>query len=307
MESGLRKQRDNLQIQLDKAAQREAMLEARLGELEEKLLLEDSVWSELALDPRITPEAMALKLRRAKEMQAWAQRAEEDERRARIAAEERLKQLEQERDAAQEALMRANAKLADLSRPTSILQEVRQRRSQPAAAGSPPQGNAAQASTQDDVSPLVSMEVLKIDAREQGRQLLHAAMNDAYQRAGIDAGMVRADAGTDRARFAARAVEMSCSPAPAAAVAGGGGGGGGGRASSAQVVEMNLRLNTDFQTAGQEGSTQRQIFINDLKQDLAHASGICVCVCACVCVCVSVCTHTYVYTYIHPSIQHTYN
>ena len=264
-------------MQLDKAAQREAMLEARLGELEEKLLLEDSVWSELALDPRITPEAMALKLRRAKEMQAWAQRAEEDERRARIAAEERLKQLEQERDAAQEALMRVNAKLADLSRPTSILQEVRQRRSQPAAAGSPPQGNAAQASTQNDVSPLVSMEVLKIDAREQGRQLLHAAMNDAYQRAGIDAGMVRADAGMDRARFAARAVEMSCSPAQAAAAVAGGGGeggaGGGGRASSAQVVEMNLRLNTDFQTAGQEGSTQRHVFIKDLKQDLAHASG----------------------------------
>ena len=264
-------------MQLDKAAQREAMLEARLGELEEKLLLEDSVWSELALDPRITPEAMALKLRRAKEMQAWAQRAEEDERRARIAAEERLKQLEQERDAAQEALMRVNAKLADLSRPTSILQEVRQRRSQPAAAGSPPQGNAAQASTQNDVSPLVSIEVLKIDAREQGRQLLHAAMNDAYQRAGIDAGMVRADAGMDRARFAARAVEMSCSPAQAAAAVAGGGGeggaGGGGRASSAQVVEMNLRLNTDFQTAGQEGSTQRHVFIKDLKQDLAHASG----------------------------------
>ena len=258
-------------MQLDKAAQREAMLEARLGELEEKLLLEDSVWSELALDPRITPEAMALKLRRAKEMQAWAQRAEEDERRARIAAEERLKQLEQERDAAQEALMRANAKLADLSRPTSILQEVRQRRSQPAAAGSPPQGNAAQASTQNDVSPLVSIEVLKIDAREQGRQLLHAAMNDAYQRAGIDAGMVRADAGMDRARFAGRPVEMSCSPAPAAAAVAGGGGGG--RASSAQVVEINLRLNTDFQTAGQEGSTQRQVFIKDLKQDLAHASG----------------------------------
>ncbi len=67
-------------------------------------------------------------------------------------------------------------------------------------------------------------------------------------------------------------------------------------ASKQQVVEMKLWLNMDFQTAGQEGSTQRHIFINDLKQDLAHASGICVCVCACVCVCVSVCTHTYVYT-----------
>ena len=44
--------------------------------------------------------------------------------------------------------------------------------------------------------------------------------------------------------------------------------------SKQQVVEMNLRLDMDFQAAGQEGSTQRQIFIQDLKQDLADASGM---------------------------------
>jgi hypothetical protein len=43
---------------------------------------------------------------------------------------------------------------------------------------------------------------------------------------------------------------------------------------SATVVEMNLRLNMDFQTAGQEGSMNRQMFIKDLKQDLADASGM---------------------------------
>jgi hypothetical protein len=38
---------------------------------------------------------------------------------------------------------------------------------------------------------------------------------------------------------------------------------------------MNLRLNLDFQTAaGQEGSLQRHIFVKDLKQDLATASGL---------------------------------
>ena len=42
----------------------------------------------------------------------------------------------------------------------------------------------------------------------------------------------------------------------------------------AQVVKMNLQLNVDFQTAGREGSIQRQIFIKDLNQDLAHASGM---------------------------------
>jgi hypothetical protein len=43
---------------------------------------------------------------------------------------------------------------------------------------------------------------------------------------------------------------------------------------SAVVVEMNLRLDMDFQAAGQEGSIQRQIFIKDLKEDLADASGM---------------------------------
>jgi hypothetical protein len=41
-----------------------------------------------------------------------------------------------------------------------------------------------------------------------------------------------------------------------------------------QVVEMNLRLDMDFQAAGQEGSIQRQIFIKDLQQDLADATGM---------------------------------
>ena len=40
------------------------------------------------------------------------------------------------------------------------------------------------------------------------------------------------------------------------------------------VVEMNLRLHMDFRSAGQEGSTQRQMFIKDLRQDLADASGM---------------------------------
>ncbi len=40
-----------------------------------------------------------------------------------------------------------------------------------------------------------------------------------------------------------------------------------------RLVEMNLRLNMDFQAAGQEDSIQRRIFIKDLKQDLADASG----------------------------------
>ena len=71
--------------------------------------------------------------------------------------------------------------------------------------------------------------------------------------------------------------------------------------SAAQVVELNLRLHMDFRTTGQEGSMQvlsslallvqkykyshlrscccmqRQIFISDLQQDLAHASGPDVC------------------------------
>ncbi len=46
------------------------------------------------------------------------------------------------------------------------------------------------------------------------------------------------------------------------------------RPSATQVVEMNLRLNIDFQTVGQEGSIQRQNFMKDLKQDLADASGM---------------------------------
>jgi hypothetical protein len=41
------------------------------------------------------------------------------------------------------------------------------------------------------------------------------------------------------------------------------------------IVEMILRLDLDFQAAlGQEGSMQRQFFIQDLKQDLADASGM---------------------------------
>jgi hypothetical protein len=41
-----------------------------------------------------------------------------------------------------------------------------------------------------------------------------------------------------------------------------------------RAVEMSLRLNMDFQAAGKEGSNQRRIFIEDLKQDLADASGM---------------------------------
>jgi hypothetical protein len=41
-----------------------------------------------------------------------------------------------------------------------------------------------------------------------------------------------------------------------------------------RAVEMNLRLNMEFQAAGQEGSVQRQNFMKDLKQDLADASGM---------------------------------
>jgi hypothetical protein len=40
------------------------------------------------------------------------------------------------------------------------------------------------------------------------------------------------------------------------------------------AVEMNLRLNMDFHSVGQEGSIRRQIFIQDLKQDLVDASGM---------------------------------
>jgi len=40
-----------------------------------------------------------------------------------------------------------------------------------------------------------------------------------------------------------------------------------------RAVAMNLRLNMDFQAAGLEGSIQRQIFIKNLKQDLADAAG----------------------------------
>jgi hypothetical protein len=36
---------------------------------------------------------------------------------------------------------------------------------------------------------------------------------------------------------------------------------------------MHLRLAMDFQAAGQEDSFQRQMFIKDLKQDLAYAAG----------------------------------
>jgi hypothetical protein len=41
-----------------------------------------------------------------------------------------------------------------------------------------------------------------------------------------------------------------------------------------RAVEMNLRLNMQFQAAGQEGSLQRRNFIRDLRQDLADASGM---------------------------------
>jgi hypothetical protein len=176
VEGGLRKQRDHLQAQLDKAARREAELEFRIGELEEKLLLEDSVWSELAMDPSMAPEAMALQLRRAKEMQMWASRAEEDERRARIAAEEALKQLEKERDAAQQQLACAQAMLAQVRDPKSALNEAHQRRVQhgPDGAGA---GN--------DVSPLVSRDALPAAGRDNGRQRLEAAMHEAYRRAGV--------------------------------------------------------------------------------------------------------------------------
>jgi hypothetical protein len=40
------------------------------------------------------------------------------------------------------------------------------------------------------------------------------------------------------------------------------------------MVEMNMRLHMDFRSVGQEGSTQRQMFIRDLRQDLADASGM---------------------------------
>ena len=39
------------------------------------------------------------------------------------------------------------------------------------------------------------------------------------------------------------------------------------------MVEMKLWLHLDFRSVGQEGSTQRQRFVNELKQDLADASG----------------------------------
>ena len=64
-------------------------------------------------------------------------------------------------------------------------------------------------------------------------------------------------------------------------------------ASAAQGFEMILRLKMDLRSAGQEGSDERICFMRDLKQDLAHASGMCVCVCVCVCVC------TYRHTNIH--------
>ena len=68
-------------------------------------------------------------------------------------------------------------------------------------------------------------------------------------------------------------------------------------ASAAQGFEMILRLKMDFRSAGQEGSDERICFMRDLKQDLAHASGMCVCVC--VCVCVYIHTYIHIYIYIH--------
>jgi len=188
VESGLRKQRDQLQLQLDKAAQREAILEARVSELEEKLLLEDSVWSELALDPRMTPEAMALQLRRANEMQMWAERAEHDERQARIAAEEALQKLARERDVAQQQLARAQALLGQAMDTSTAAKEVSHRLSQPANAAPSARTNA---SAVNDVSPLVSSNTLRKDVRAEGRERLAAAMKDAYHRAGVDAGALK--------------------------------------------------------------------------------------------------------------------
>ena len=300
VEGGLRKQRDHLQAQLDKAARREAELEFRIGELEEKLLLEDSVWSELAMDPHMAPEAMALQLRRAKEMQVWAQRAEEDERRARIAAEEALTQLEQERDAAQQQLSRAQAMLAQVRDPKSALNEVHQRRVQhgPDGAGA---GN--------DVSPLVSRYALPAAGRDNGRQRLEAAMQEAYRRAGV----VANTHGGNQPRQ--RSLEPSTHYAPAAADA---------SPYKPRVIEtpnsfspfcatpqpQHARASPSFEIdeAGRllvaprvsPSASAADTSATDYK-GLRSSSKVCVCVRACVCVCtcmcihVCICTHLYMY------------
>eukprot|EP00960_Hanusia_phi_P011520 336300-Hanusia_phi.AAC.3 len=87
IEQGLKEQRDQLQLQLDLSAQREALLEARISQLQERMVLEEAVWLELKSNPRTSPEALALKLRRAREALRWAERAEADERQQRMAAE----------------------------------------------------------------------------------------------------------------------------------------------------------------------------------------------------------------------------
>lgn len=186
VETGLRKQRDQLQAQLDRAAQREATLEARVGELEEKLLLEDSVWSELALDPRMTPEAMALQLRRANEMQMWAERAEHDERQARISAEAALNKLVRERDVAQQQLALAQAKLEEIMDTSSAAQDIRKLLSQSVSAVSSAGKDTLSGS---NVPPIVPSDATKQDARAEGRQRLEAAMQDAYHRAGVHAAL----------------------------------------------------------------------------------------------------------------------
>ena len=199
VESGLRKQRDHLQAQLDKAAHREAMLEARVCELEEKLLMEDSVWSELAQDPRMTPEAMALQLRRVQEMQVWAQRAEADERQVRLAAEKKLEQITRERDAAQQQLAQAHAKLAVITSPDTTKEEIRQQLSQTGpgplsadvARGASDLRQPRACDAAHDCSPIVSRNVLANDTREQGRLRLKEAMQEAYHRAGVSVHALR--------------------------------------------------------------------------------------------------------------------
>jgi hypothetical protein len=63
---------------------------------------------------------------------------------------------------------------------------------------------------------------------------------------------------------------------------------------------MKLKLGLDYSEAGQEGTTQRQVFEWKLRLDLAEAAGanpgaacgrtcVCVCVCVCVCLCVYLC------------------
>jgi len=50
------------------------------------------------------------------------------------------------------------------------------------------------------------------------------------------------------------------------------GGGGGGR--TWRAVDMSLKLGLDFSSAGPEFSAQRNAFVQELKRDLAYASGL---------------------------------